>query len=195
MINTIKNTKWVIATSLVSIFFGVLTFFTFINKSFIDLNELNLQILLVFDLILLVLFFTLIIKQTFKVLKNRKEGRLGSETSLKYITFFTSITLLPSILIAIFSLILFNVGLQKYFDNKIKTAVDNSYDVAKNYLEEARKSIDSDIVLVFIDINNKSNLFYDNPKRFQSILASQRMLRRLDEIHLLDGAGNKLCQT
>jgi len=33
-------------------------------------------------------------------------------------------------------------------------------------------------------------LFYDNPERFQKVLASQRLLRRLDEVHLLDSAGN-----
>ena len=53
MIHIIKNMKWVITTSVVCILLGVLTFFTFINKSFIDLNERNLQILLIFDFILL----------------------------------------------------------------------------------------------------------------------------------------------
>ena len=49
MIHTIKNIKWVIATSLVCLLLGVLTFFTFINQSFIELNNFNLQILLVVD--------------------------------------------------------------------------------------------------------------------------------------------------
>ena len=40
MIHTIKNYKWVIATSLICILFGLLTFFTFINQGFIKLNEL-----------------------------------------------------------------------------------------------------------------------------------------------------------
>ena len=57
MIHTIKNYKWVIATSLICITFGLLTFFTFINQSFITLNDLNLQILLFADLFLLVLFY------------------------------------------------------------------------------------------------------------------------------------------
>ena len=52
MIHIIKNNKWVIATSLICILFGVLTFFTFINQSFIELNDLNLQILLFGDLVL-----------------------------------------------------------------------------------------------------------------------------------------------
>ena len=118
MIHTIKNYKWVIATSLISIIFGLLTFFTFINRGFIELNDLNLQILLFIDLFLLVLFFGLIIYETYKILKERRRGKLGSETSLRYIIFFSTTTLLPSILIAIFSLILFNVGLQQYFEKK-----------------------------------------------------------------------------
>ena len=190
MIHIIKNYKWVIASSLVCIIFGLLTFFTFINQSFIRLNDFNLQILLIIDLILLVLFFGLVIYEIFKILKERKKGKLGSETSLRYIIFFSTTTLLPSLLIAVFSLILFNVGLQKYFDKKIKTVVNNSAEVAQNYVDQTRNTIEADILLVLMDVNTKSNMFYDNPKRFANVLASQRLLRRLDEIHLLDSSGN-----
>ena len=41
---TFKSIQWIILTSIVSIFLGILTFFTFINQSFIELNEINLQI-------------------------------------------------------------------------------------------------------------------------------------------------------
>ena len=88
MIHIIKNYKWVIATSLICIIFGLLTFFTFINQSFITLNNFNLQILLIGNLVLLVLFFTLIIYETYKILRERKEDKLGSETTLRYIFFF-----------------------------------------------------------------------------------------------------------
>ena len=125
MIHIIKNYKWVIATSLICIIFGLLTFFTFINQGFIRLNDFNLQILLFADLFLLVLFFSVIIYKTFKVLNERRRGKLGSETSLKYVIFFSTTTLLPSIFIAVFSLFLFNVGLQNYFDNKIKSTISN----------------------------------------------------------------------
>ena len=190
MIHTIKNYKWVIATSLICIVFGLLTFFTFINQGFIKLNDFNLQILLVADLILFILFFTLIIYKTYKILSERRKGKLGSETSLRYILFFSTTTLLPSIIIAIFSLILFNVGLQKYFDSKIKTVVNNSAEVAKNYVDQIRSSIEADISLMVLDVNNQSALYYEKPKQFLNVLSSQRLLRRLDEVHLLDSSGN-----
>ena len=92
MIHIIKNYKWVIATSLVCIIFGLLTFFTFINRSIIELTDTNLQILLISDLILLILFFSLIIYETYKIFKQKKKGKIGSETSLKYILFFSITT-------------------------------------------------------------------------------------------------------
>ena len=190
MIHTIKNYKWVIATSLICIIFGLLTFFTFTNQSFITLKDLNLQILLIIDSILLLLFFVLIIYETYKILGRRKRKKLGSEVNLKYILYFSSTTLLPSIIIAVFSLILFNVGLQRYFDDNIKSIVNNSSELAKNYVEQKRNSIEADILLMVLDVNNQSALYYENPKRFLNLLTSQRLIRRLDEVHLIDSSAN-----
>ena len=190
MIHIIKNYKCVIATSLICIIFGLLTFFTFTNQSFITLKDLNLQILLIIDSILLLLFFGFIFYETYKIIKKKREKKLGSGVNLKYIIYFSSTTLLPAIIVAVFSLILFNVGLQKYFDNKIKTAVNNSAEVAKNYVDQTRNSIEADILLMHLDINNQSSMYYENPKRFLSLLTSQRLLRRLDEVHLIDSSGN-----
>ena len=74
MIHIIKNYKWVIASSLVCVIFGLLTFFTFINQSFIKLNDYNLQVLLIIDLFLLIIFFTLVIYETYKILSDRRKG-------------------------------------------------------------------------------------------------------------------------
>jgi two-component system nitrogen regulation sensor histidine kinase NtrY len=190
MIHIIKNYKWIIATSLICIIFGLLTFFTFTNQSFITLKDLNLQILLIADLILLTLFFGLIVYETYKILSRRKRKKIGSKVNLKYILYFSSTTLLPSIIIAVFSLILFNVGLQRYFDDKMKSIVNNSAELAKNYVEQTRNSIEADILLMVLDVNNQSTLYYENPKRFLNLLTSQRLLRRLDEVHLLDSSAN-----
>ena len=41
-----------------------------------------------------------------------------------------------------------------------------------------------------LDVNRNSELYYSNPKNFLNILSTQRILRKLDEIHLLDSSGN-----
>ncbi len=192
MLNTIKNFKWFFTISFISILLGLLTFVTFINQKLIFLNEDYLQYLLILDVTVLILFLILLVRETTKLFLKIKSGKEGSKTSLNYVLQFSLFAFIPSLVIAIFSLILFNVGLQKYFDQKITSAVNNSYEVAKNYIEETKRSVEADIFLVGIDLNRFSGILFSNPQRVQSSINTQKNLRRLDEIYLIDSAGTIL---
>ena len=124
MIDFIKKNIFVIAIFTVTLFVGFLTFLTFIDKSFIQLNNQNLQYLLLTNIFLLIFFFFSIYSEIKKSIKNDIDVE-GSKSNKKYITFFSLFTIIPSILISVFSLFLFSFALEKYFDKKITTAVDN----------------------------------------------------------------------
>jgi len=190
MFKIIKDLHWIITSSFLCIFLGILTFLTFINQGFIPLTDKNLQTLLVIDIILLIIFFSLIFKNIIRLYSAGKRNKTGSQTNLKYISLFTLFTFLPSLLIAVFSLFLFNFGVQKFFDDQITKAVNNSYDVAKNYLEESKKTVESDVLLMSVGVNRVSNLFYSNKNRFNNIIRSERLLRRVDDVYLVDSSGN-----
>ena len=191
MLDFIKKNIFICVIFIITLSIGFLTFLTFINKSFIELNETNLQTLLGLNIILLLIFFVLI----FLEIKNALRSNInvnGSKANKKYIAFFSLFTLIPSILISVFSLFLFSFALEKYFDNKITTAVNNSYEIAKNYVDDVRNKIESDIVLITLDLNKNVNIFYDNPLRFKNLLITQKYIRDVDEIHLIDSSGNLL---
>tara|TARA_Y100000590_G_scaffold171396_1_gene196040 strand:+ start:2234 stop:4018 length:1785 start_codon:yes stop_codon:yes gene_type:complete len=164
---------------------GFVTFLTFIDKSFIQLNEKNLNILLLTNAFLLLFFFGLIFIETKNSIRNNINVR-GSVANRKYIIFFSLFTLIPSLLISIFSLFLFSFAIEKYFDKKITTAVNNSYELAKNYVDEKRNKIESDIVLVAYDLNKNIQFLTNNKKAFQTYLNTQRLIRGLDQIHLIN---------
>ena len=192
MINTIKNFKWFFGISFLCVLLGVFTFITFINQNFIFLNEDNLQYLLIIDIVLLVVFLILLIREISKLFSQYTKKRTGSKTSINYVVQFSLFAFIPSLIIAIFSLILFNVGLQKYFDQRITSAVNNSYQVAKNYIEESKKSVETDIYLISLDLNRYSEVFFSNPKRFSNIVRAQKNLRKVDELYLIDSSGSIL---
>ncbi len=192
MFKIIKNFNWIILSSFLCIFMGIVTFITFINEGFVPLTDQNLQILLVIDIILLLIFFTLIFKNFYRFYYAGKKNKTGSQTNLKYISIFSVFTLIPSLIVAVFSLFLFNFGIQNYFDNQIKNAVNNSYDVAKNYLEESKENVKSDVVLMSVGLNRASNLYYSNQNRFKAIMRSEKILRRIDDVYLIDSLGNIL---
>ena len=191
MIKFIKTNIFIVIIFLATLSIGFLTFLTFIDKSFIKLNETNLQYLLFFNIILLFIFFLIIYREIKNSLKNDMNIR-GSVANRKYITFFSLFTLIPSILISVFSIFLFSFALEKYFDNKITTAVNNSYEIAKNYVQDVRNKIESDIILVAFDLNKNVNFFYDNLYIFKNLLTTQRIIRGIDEIHLIDSLGNQI---
>ena len=189
MIDFIKKNIFISLIFLVTLTLGFLTFLTFIDKSFIKLNDQNLQALLITNILLLILFFIMLFLEIKNSLKNEVDVR-GSRANRKYITFFSLFTLIPSILISVFSLFLLSYALDKYLDKKITSAVNNSYEIAKNYVEDVKNKIESDIVLIGYDLNRNVNFFYDDPKKFNQILNTQKLLREVDEIHLIDSFGN-----
>ena len=192
MFKIIKNFNWIILSSFLCIFMGIVTFLTFINEGFIPLTDQNLQFLLILDVILLLVFFSLIFKNFYRFYYTGKKNKAGSQTNLKYISIFSVFTVMPSLVVAIFSLFIFNFGIQNYFDKQITNAVNNSFDVAKNYLDESKKNVQSDVILMSVGLNNASNLYYSNPNRFQRIMNSEKILRRIDDVYLIDSLGNIL---
>ena len=192
MIKTIKNFKWFFTVSLLCVLLGVFTFITFINRDFIFLDEDNLQYLLILDVTLLVIFLILLIRETSKLFSQYLKKKTGSKTSLNYVLQFSLFAFIPSLIVAVFSLILFNVALQKYFDQKITSAVNNSYEVAKNYIEESKRSVEADIFLISTDLNKYYNVYFSNPIKFKQFVRTQRLLRKIDEIYLIDSTGSIL---
>ena len=192
MIKTIKNFKWFFTISFLCVLLGIFTFITFINQNFIFLDENNLQYLLILDVVLLIIFLIFLVKETSKLFSQYFKNKTGSKTSLNYVLQFSLFAFIPSLIVAIFSLILFNVALQKYFDQKITSAVNNSYEVAKNYIEESKKSVEADIFLISLDLNKYYNVYFSNTSKFKQFVRTQRLLRKIDEIYLIDSAGSVL---
>jgi two-component system nitrogen regulation sensor histidine kinase NtrY len=190
MLNNLKNHISVIALSFTCIFLCILTFLAFINPKLLFFSNINLQVLLILDVILLIIFLSIIFKKSYNLYYANKNKKVGSKTSLRYISLFTLFTFLPSFFIAIFSLFIFNFGLQNFFNSQITKAVNNSFDVARSYSEQNKKTVESDVFLMSVGLNRASALFYSTPERFKNIARSEKLLRRVDDIFLIDSSSN-----
>ena len=190
MFNKLKGFRTVFSLSIVCIGLCILTFLAFINPKLLSFSKINLQLLLVFDLVLLIIFLTIVFKKSSNIYIQTKNKKVGSKTSLRYISLFTLFTFIPSFLIAIFSLFIFNFGLQNFFNKQISKAVNSSYDVAKNYLDQNKKTVESDVFLMSVGLNRASSLFYSSPEKFKNIARSEKLLRRVDDIFLIDSSSN-----
>jgi len=185
MYDFIKKNIYLIFLFIITLSVGFLTFLTFIDKSPLELSSQNLQYLLILNIVLLLLLFIFIFLEIKKAIKNDID-KDGLKSNKKYITYFALFTFIPSLLISIFSLFLFSFALEKYFDKKVTTVVNNSYELARNYVEEVRNKIQSEIVLIAFDVNKSKKFLNDNEVEYKRFLQTQKLIRGVDEIHIID---------
>ena len=188
MLDFIKKNIFICLVFIITLSLGFLTFLTFIDKSFIKLSDQNLQLLLIVNVVLLLILFFMIFKEVRTSLKIDVDIS-GSKANRKYITFFALFTLIPSILISLFSLFLLSFALEKYFDKKVTSAVNNSYEIAKSYTEEVKTKTQSEIILIAYDLNKSANFLKTNINQFKSFLNTQKLIRDIDEVHIIDENG------
>ena len=185
MYDFIKKNIYLIFLFIITLSIGFLTFLTFIGKGYIELSSKNLQFLLILNIVLLFLLFIFIFFEIKKAIKNDID-KDGLKSNKKYITYFALFTFIPSLLISIFSLFLFYFALEKYFDKKVTTVVNNSYELAKDYVDEVRNKIESEIVLIAFDTNKSKKFLNDNIDEYKRFLNTQKIIRGVDEIHIID---------
>ena len=194
MINFIKKNIFIGLIFLITLLLAFITFLTFIDKSFLKLTDQNLQYLLGANIVLLLLLFYMIFKEVNASLRTDVYVS-GSKANRKYITFFALFTLIPSILISLFSLFILSFALEKYLDKKVTSAVNNSYEIAKSYIEEVRTKTQSEIILIAYDLNKSINFLNTNINQFKSFLNTQKLIRDMDEVHIIEGNGNLYLST
>ena len=185
MYDFIKKNIYLIFLFIITLSIGFLTFLTFIGKGYIELSSKNLQFLLILNIVLLFLLFIFIFFEIKKAIKNDID-KDGLKSNKKYITYFALFTFIPSLLISIFSLFLFYFALEKYFDKKVTTVVNNSYELAKDYVDEVRNKIESEIVLIAFDTNKSKKFLNNNIDEYKRFLNTQKIIRKVDEIHIID---------
>ena len=174
MYDFIKKNIYLIFLFIITLSIGFLTFLTFIDKSVIELSDQNLQLLLIINIVLLALLFVFIFFEIKKAIKNDID-KDGLKSNKKYITYFALFTFIPSLLISIFSLFLFYFALEKYFDKKVTTVVNNSYELAKDYVDEVRNKIQSEIVLIAFDTNKSKKFLNNNIDEYKLFLDTQKI--------------------
>ena len=74
MLNKLKDFRLIILLSIVCISLCILTFLAFVNPKILSFAKINLQIILIFDVILFVIFlFIIFIKSSELYLENKKK--------------------------------------------------------------------------------------------------------------------------
>lgn len=123
------------------------------------------------------------------LLRAWKERQPGARLHTRIVALFSIIAALPAILLAVAATTTFSRSLDGWFSARTRAIVDNSYDVARTYVEEHGQIIRTDVVNMVRDVNGLSDAVKNNPEEFQRQLIGQAGLRDLPAAYVIDGEG------
>jgi two-component system, NtrC family, nitrogen regulation sensor histidine kinase NtrY len=153
------------------------------------------QLFLLLNFVLLLPLIAILAWRLVQLWTERRRGLAGSRLHTRLVVLFSIVAVIPTVIVAIFSYVLFSFGVQARFSERVHTAVTGSLAVAEAYLHEHQQTIRADVVGMANDLNRDSNLLSLNPERFNEVVRAQAALRSLSEAIVFDGQGHMLART
>ena len=147
------------------------------------------------DVLLLVALAVVIGVRIIGVWRARRRGSSGSRLHLRFILLFSLVAVTPSIVVSIGSTVFFRYGVESWFSDRVRTALQASLQVARSYLEEHQQIIGGDVLAMANDINREGVLLERTPQRFSSFVSTQAAVRGLTEAVVFDGQGRILARS
>ena len=108
----------------------------------------------------------------------------------KFTLYFITIALTPAVLLGILGFILITLGVNDWFNDKVKNVINNSVFVAESYLEEHKETIKGDIYQMSSDLNNASQPLKIDKDKLELALRTQALVRSLPEAFILSESGD-----
>lgn len=153
------------------------------------------SLFLLVDLVLVLPLFAIVVWRLVQVWTDRRRGLAGSRLHVRFVLVFSLLAVIPTVIVAIFSYLLFSFGVQAWFSERVRTALSESLAVAEAYLHEHQQAIRADVISMASDLNRDAALLSINPARLNQIVQAQAALRSLNEVLVFDGEGRILART
>lgn len=183
-----KTLKNIFASLLLiaAISLGVITY-TFFNQS--DPTEADLKKLLLLiqaDFAILSILILIIGRKVIKIWRNKNQGLVGSRLHARFVTIFGFLTAAPVTIIAFFSIFFFNSGIENWFSEKQKKALEYSVAVSDAYLLEQKNLIKSDAEAMAKELSSDLFFLLGDEKLLNSKLTELTEIRSLREAIVVD---------
>ena len=170
-----------IALMIAAFISGVATYFALAGLGPAGPSANNTIILVNVDLLIVLGLALLVARRLVRLWHEHRARTVGSRLHIRLVTLFGVIAMTPTVLIAVFSILFFAFGVENWFGARVKTAVTESREIARAYLNEHNNSISADALATANDINNQWAQISLNPERLNTFLSTQSAYRNLSE--------------
>jgi two-component system nitrogen regulation sensor histidine kinase NtrY len=152
-----------------------------------------LRFFLLLDLVYVLLIVGIVLVRILYVLSQRRSRLAGSKLHFRLAGVFTTMSLLPTITVAVFATVSINLGLEAWFSERVQSVVGTSLSAAQSYADEQETALIEDLQAIAEDLQNfQKNKFFIEDDELRNELASRQLelQRGLKEAFILNGLGD-----
>ena len=186
--------KLAIALTLAAVAAGMATYGALTGEDFAP-DPRTVLLLLNLDLILLLMLGVVVARRIVQLWAEHRRGSAGSKLHVRLVLMFSALAAAPAIVVAVFSALFFNLGVQAWFSDKVRSALGESLAVAEAYLNEHRNTITADVREIAADLDRAGVPLLTNPRQLQQFIGVQAAVRSLSEIVVFDVNGRVLAHS
>lgn len=183
-----------VVIAIASFLLGLITYFLLTDDIRLSDKLGGFYWLLGIDIILVLALGYVVVSRASDVWKKRNRQMAGAQLHIQLMGVFSALVTIPTLLVAVFAIAFIHFGVQSWFGENIKTAVNESQEVAQAYLQEHQQSIRADMLAMANDLNREAPRLMNNKDGLEEFFQTQAYLRNLSEAVLLDGSGNILAR-
>jgi two-component system nitrogen regulation sensor histidine kinase NtrY len=172
-----KFTTLLLATA--ALLVGIATFTLLAGGISFGVGPSTVYIFVLASAVLLLLLGAVLAGRVTRVWVERRRGSAGSRLHVRLVLMFGGVAVVPAILVAVFASFFFSLGIQSWFNDRVRTALHESVEASRGYLQEHQETIRSDAASMASDLANASPELSTNPHLFSQFLTTQTGLRGL----------------
>jgi two-component system nitrogen regulation sensor histidine kinase NtrY len=186
--------KLAIFLALASVVAAIATYVTLSGIEAVPREPKPVVLLLTLDVVLLLLLAGLVARRLVGLWAERRREGTGSGLHRRLAFLFSLVALAPTLVVTVFAALFLHLGIQSWFDDVVRKAVNESHAVARLYLEEHQKSIRGDVLLMAQNIAREAPALMSSQQRFNAFLTAWAASRSLSEAVVFTRSGGILAR-
>lgn len=177
-----------VVLSILAVISAIATYITMSQKS--GPTEVTsgqtMRVMLAINLALLLALGVAIGRWFVRIWSSRKGMKAGSKLQAKVTGFFIAIAIVPPIIMTVFSALFLEFGIQQWFSEKIRFALNNSLEVAETYEIEHRVNIEKDMLKIAFAYNQLNFTQQRDQITLQRVAETALSTRLLSELVIIE---------
>ena len=178
-----------VVVSLVALTVAIASYIVLSGAGPVNPDAENVGILLTVNILTALVLVGAIAFRLYNLSRTREAGVAGAQLHVRMVMIFAAIAIIPTVMVALFSAVMLNLGINSWFSDRVRTSIENAASVAQAYVSEHKQSIRSDVLALAADVNLNLVMAVSDPNAFQQYLLQKTEDRNLSAAIIFDGAG------